>query len=262
MAAESEMRRSDPRRFKDAMVRQTHWAPPSRLSCLTCNHLGQSEWCVLAKDQLEEIDRVKTVRTYKEGEAIYTQGEACLGIHCVESGTVAMRLTDVQGNSKILRLAQAGQTVGYADFFAGKGYRSTAYCLRPTTVCHIPSQDLRDMLNRCPTLGLAFLAHGAEDLLHSDTTSMQQVTSTVRMRVSQLLLSLKDSHGISESDGAIALNLPMTWQEAAELIGARPETVSRAVQGLIADHVIQVAGHTVKIGDLDNLLDELEPQTA
>jgi CRP-like cAMP-binding protein len=109
-------------------------------------------------------------------------------------------------------------------------------------------------------LTLAFLARGAEDLLHADRMNMEQALYSVRQRLAHLLLSLKDTHGTGDTEGGISLVLPMTWHEAAELVGARPETVSRAVQALEQDGIIRVAGHRVTIPDLDPLMDELESE--
>jgi CRP-like cAMP-binding protein len=81
----------------------------------------------------------------------------------------------------------------------------------------------------------------------------------VRMRLAHMVLSFKDVHGSADDDGAISVTLPMSWQEAAELIGARPETVSRAAQSLEHDQILSVAGRVILIRDLDLLLDELEP---
>jgi len=210
-------------------------------------------------DQLQVIDKAKTIRSFRVGESIYNQGEACEGIFCIEAGNVAIRFNDESGSSKIVRMAGAGQTIGYADFFAGKAYRTSAYCLAPTTACHVAAGPLREVLGHNPSLGLAFLAHSAEDLQHADAMSVQQALYTVRMRLAHMVLSFKDAHGTARDDGEITVTLPMSWQEAAELIGARPETVSRAAQALELDKILSVSGRAIVIRDLDLLLDEVEP---
>src|SRR5579863_5849414 len=99
--------------------RLPQWTPPSRASCFSCGTVGMSEWCVLGKEQLQTIDTTKSTRHYSAGETIYRQGDDCRGIYCVEHGTVALRMLQEDGTSKILRIADAGNTVGYSDFFGG-----------------------------------------------------------------------------------------------------------------------------------------------
>jgi CRP-like cAMP-binding protein len=232
--------------------------PRPPLSCVGCKTCATVEWSVLDRAQLQIVNSAKITRRYAAGEAVYDQGSPCLGLHCIETGTLAIRQTDAEGNSKMLRAVAAGQTLGYADYFAGKTYRASAYCLTPATVCHIPDEALQQAIVASPALGLAFLSHCAEDLQSADLMGMQQALSPVRTRVARMLLRFKDLHGVSDDDGGITVSLPMTWQEAAELVGARAETVSRAVHALEQDDVIRIQGRKVFIQDLDLLLDEVE----
>jgi CRP-like cAMP-binding protein len=234
------------------------WARPRNVSCFTCRNKEGTEWCVLEPKQLEILDRAKITKTYREGESIYHQGDPCLGIYCVESGNVSVRMTNAQGGSKIVRFVHPGQTLGYSDFFAERGYRGDAVCLEPTTICFIPKEPLKAALHHNPNLGLAFLNHATLDLQEADSLSMNQALYPVRTQVAHLLLNLKDNFGTVGDDGVIEITLPMSWQDVSELIGARPETVSRAVHVLIDDGVIDATGRKVIIRDLDKLFDEIE----
>jgi len=236
----------------------TSWTRPRNVSCLTCKVKEGTEWCVLEGKQLALLDQAKIAKTYREGESIYRQGDPCMGIFCVESGNVSVRMVNAQGGSKIVRFVHAGQTLGYADFFAGRGYRGDAVCLETTTVCFIPTEPLNIALHHNPQLGLAFLNHSAVDMQEADSLSMNQALYPVRTQVAHLLLNLKDSYGTVADDGAIELALPMTWQDVSELLGARPETVSRAVHVLMDNGVIDGAGRKIVIRDLDTLLDEID----
>ncbi|HUJ76752.1 MAG TPA: Crp/Fnr family transcriptional regulator [bacterium] len=228
------------------------------VSCLTCRNRDRTEWCALASDELQHLDRHKAVRRYRSGELLYRQGDGCAGVYCVESGLVALRMTDVQGQSKILRLAHAGQTVGYTDFFAGPNFRADAECMEDTVACFVDGKTLHHALQANPALGLAFLNHASADLQRADEANVQQALLTVRVRLAHLLLSLKERYAHVDEHGAIVLALPMSWQDVAHLLGTRPETISRAVQSMAGEGVFSLEGHTLKIPDLDALLDEVE----
>lgn len=227
-------------------------------TCFACQNRDRTEWCVLAEDDLALIDRIKATRTYQPGQIIYTQGDPARGIFCIESGTVAIRKMDAEGGSKILRLAHAGQTLGYADYFGSKGYNGSAEALDTCTVCHVDSVSLRTLLDHNPGLGLRFLTHVAQDLKDAEDSSMQQALYTVRIRLAHLLLTLKDRYATVNDDGTLVLTLPMTRQDIAALLGARPETIYRTIQQMESDKVATFTGHNVIIPDLDVLLDEIE----
>ena len=77
-------------------------------------------------EELRRLNGATACNTYRTGQTVLYQGNPCLGIYCIMEGTVALRKTDVAGNSTILRLAKAGQTVGYRAFFARSPYQASA----------------------------------------------------------------------------------------------------------------------------------------
>ncbi|MCB1153632.1 winged helix-turn-helix domain-containing protein, partial [bacterium] len=62
-----------------------------------------------------------------------------------------------------------------------------------------------------------------------------------------------------DEDGNILIELPMSRQDIADMVGARPETIARTIRSLQDDGVATFKGREVMVPDLDALLDELEP---
>jgi len=73
-----------------------------------------------------------------------------------------------------------------------------------------------------------------------------------------VLATLKDQHGEGQQTGEIDIELPMSRRDLADLIGVRPETLSRLIRELETDGIAAFGFRTVRIPDLDLLLDELE----
>jgi CRP/FNR family transcriptional regulator len=205
------------------------------------------------------LDKAKITHTYEPGQVVYSQGDPCKGIYDIESGTVAIRRTDRDGNSILVRLAHAGQTLGYRDYFGGSEYTSSAEALRPTRVCHVERNAIGELLEHNPALGLRFLERIAGDLETAEESLLQRSTLPIRTRLAHLLLTLKFRYGIAQDDGSISIKLPMQRQDMAALLGTRPETLARAFQAMRNDGVLYSSGRTVVIQDLDDLLDEIEP---
>lgn len=237
--------------------------PPRRveieLNCFTCQNRDKGEWCTLNFDDLALLDQSKTTGIYEPGQIIFNQGDPCRGIYDIETGTVAIRRTDSEGNSILVRLAHAGQTLGYRDYFGGREYTSSAEALRKCTVCHIDSTALHELLEHNPSLGLRFLERIAEDLESVEESLLQRSTLPIRTRLAHLLLTLKFRYGDADNDGAIKIDLPMQRQDLAALLGTRPETLARAFKAMKMDGVLSSSGRMVTIPDLDSLLDEIEP---
>ena len=105
---------------------ERHATSTRAASCFHCDARGTSEWCPLEAEDLRLLNQAKVGNSYQPGQSVFYQGNPCLGIYCIESGTVAVRKTDPHGNSVIVRLAHSGETLGYRAFVAGAHYRAGA----------------------------------------------------------------------------------------------------------------------------------------
>ncbi|MBZ0271701.1 Crp/Fnr family transcriptional regulator [bacterium] len=228
------------------------------ISCFTCQGRARSEWCNLSDEDLAILDRHKMANTYKAGQIIFYQGNPCLGIYCVESGTIAIRKSDHQGNSALVRMAHGGQTLGYRAYFSGGPYTASAEALDSAHVCFIEKEGVSKLLARNPNLGLQFLSRMAEDLREAEDARLQFTVLSVRARIAHLLLTLKERYGSADDDGNIVIELPMGRRDIADMVGTRPETVARNIQSLHRDGVAFFHGREVIVPDLDALLDEIE----
>jgi len=231
-----------------------------RTCCETCVSRSRSEWCSLQGTPLQALSDAKIGNVYQPGQTIFYQGNPSLGIFCVESGTVAVRKNNEAGNSVIVRLAHAGDTLGYRSFFAGQEYRDSAEALEPSRICFIDKAAIRRLLDQNPALGQAFLRTMASDLERSEEARLHAVALPVRARLAHLLLVLKDRFGEINDDGDLLIRLPLSRQDMAAMIGTRPETIARAVRSLENEGIAHFEGRQCRVPDLDALLDAVEPE--
>lgn len=231
-------------------------------NCFACQSRTRSEWCELKDDDLALLNRAKTSNLYAPGQVIFYQGNPCLGIHCVEEGTVALRKTDGRGHSVISRLYHTGSTMGYLEYFAGDTYSGTAEALVPSRICFIDRAAVRRLLEHNPSLGFRFLRRLATDLRDAEQTKLDLVALPLRARLAHLLLVLKERFGEVDEQGILSIQLPISRQDIAALLGVRPESISRSIRQLEEDNVVRFHGRTVLVPDLDPLLDELEVDRA
>lgn len=230
------------------------------INCFTCQSRNKTEWCHLHGDDLRVLNQVKVCNIYKPGQIIFYQGNPCLGLYCIERGTVAIRKSDAAGNSVLVRLAHDGSTIGYRAYFGGGTYSGTAEALSECRICFIDRSAVRTMMDHNPAVGLSFLQHMATDLQDSEELRLQSSALPVRARVAHLLLVLKDKFGTAMDDGSLSIELPLSRQDIAAMIGTRPETISRVLKAMEEDEVAIFTGRTVEVADLDLLLDEIDNQ--
>ncbi|MBM4343691.1 MAG: Crp/Fnr family transcriptional regulator [Deltaproteobacteria bacterium] len=235
--------------------------PGRKVTCFGCQSRASSEWGALDGDDLACLNQVKICNVYQPGQTIFYQGNPCLGLYCVESGTVAIRKTDADGNSVIVRLACNGETLGYRAYFAGEPYRASADALQPSRVCFVDRNAVQLLLDRNPALGYGFLRHMAKDLEEAEQARLHAAALPVRARIAHLLLALRDRFSMpGQANGALALDLPLSRQDIAAMVGTRPETVARVVRALESDGVALFRGRRVEVPSLARLVEELQAE--
>ena len=232
--------------------------PATSVNCFTCQARGRTEWCVLTEEDLALVDQGKVCRWYLPGEVIYHEGDECHGVHCIESGLVGIRKMDAGGNEILLRLSQPGDTMGYRSFLAGNDHNNSAEALEQSVICFVGGTTVRSLLEHNATLGLRFLKHAARDLEDAEEKVLQSTTLSVRARFAHLLLVLKDRYGVTGEDGALDLELPLSRQDMAAMIGVRPETMSRTIRGFEEDNIAHLSGRRVHVARIEDLMRELE----
>jgi CRP/FNR family transcriptional regulator len=229
-------------------------------NCFACQAREQSEWCALADDDLDVLDRAKTCNIYEPGQVIFYEGNTCLGIHCVEDGTVTLRKSDSQGGSVVVGMLGAGHTLGYLAYFSGGPYNVTAESLTSCRVCFVDKAAVRQILQRNPAVGMAFLRRFAEDLQSSEEERVRALTLPLRARLAHILLVLKDRSAEVDDRGQITIELPLSRRDLAAMLGARPESLSRMIRDFHDAGIARFGTREVIVPDLDLLIDQIEDE--
>ncbi len=228
------------------------------VNCFTCQARGRTEWCVLTEEELALVNQGKVSRQYLRGDVIFHEGDECRGVHCIESGLVGIRKLDAAGKEVLLRLSHPGDTMCYRSFLAGNDHNNSAEALEQSVICSVSGATVRSLLNKNPSLGLRFLKHAARDLDDAEEMVLQSTTLPVRARFAHLLLVLKDRYGVTGEDGALVLELPLSRQDMAAMIGIRPETLSRIIRSFEEDDIAHFSGRRVHVARIEDLIRELD----
>ena len=229
---------------------------PISRNCADCPTRCSAEWGCLSEAELALIDRAKVSRHYGPGEIIYNQGDECAGIFCIESGLVGIRRLDENGNSTLLRLSSPGETVGYDSFLTSTLYSNGAEALMASDICFVDRTVVRGLLQKNPEVSLSFLDHSLHDLAEVEDRYMESVTSRAKTRLLHLLLVLYERFGMETEGGEYLIELPISRQDLAALIGTAPETMSRTIHRLQTERLAQFDGRTVRIFNIDTIHSE------
>ncbi len=228
------------------MLQKTH-----QTSCFDCLSSSSSEWGCLTKSSLCVIDRAKVSLTYSPGENVFNQGDEANGIYCIQSGLIGLRRLDQDGNSTLIRLIHPGETIGYRSFLKNMPHCNSAEILMPSVVCFVGRSAVRKLLETSPALALEFLSHSLRDLTQTEKRYMESVTWKAKTRLLHILFVLYEKFGTETQCGEHLIELPISRQDLADLIGTAPETMSRTIQRIEGEGLARFDGRTVRISNLN-----------
>lgn len=217
----------------------------------------RTAWASVSEEDRELLDRAKTCNVYDPGQVVFYEGNACLGIHCVESGTIKLRKEGPAGEDVVVGLAEPGDVLGYLSYFSDGGHTTTAEAVTPCRVCFVDRAAVKTLIHRSPALGLAFLKRISGDAERSEDARVRALSLPLRARAAHLLLVLKDRSATADEEGRLTIDLPLTRRDLAAMLGARPESLSRLIKAFESEGIARFGAREVVVPDLDVLLDEL-----
>lgn len=225
-------------------------APPD---CAACPWREGSMWAHLEDRDRQRLMEYRVETRFRAGQALFHESHPCHGLHCIADGLLALRKTDDAGNSVILRLAHAGETLGYPAFFGRMEYTATAEVLREARVCFFPARSVQEVLERNAGLRDGFLHLLAEELRGYGDARLRHATLTLARRLADLLFSLLPTCGEKLPGGGARLTLPISRKDLAAMLGVRPETVARALKHFGERGWAEFEGREVAVPDLGRL---------
>lgn len=222
------------------------------LHCIECKQRKNSIFCKTGESSLEEMDNHKSCDFYKKGETIFQQSQYAFGVYCMNSGKVKLVQTGEEGKEQIVRLAKEGDVLGYRALLSGDNYSVSAIAIEDASICFIPKETFLGVLDVEPTVSSQIMKRLADDLKRAQERITNFTQKTVRERVAETLLFLKEVFGL-EKDG-LTLNVTLSREEMASLMGTATETTIRLLSELKNDAIIEYHGKRIRILKLNELV--------
>ncbi len=212
--------------------------------CDGCGFHGQSIWQPVSGAALPLLNRGFDRLPIAAGQTLFKQGEENEGVYCISKGLIGLRSYQADGKSTLLRLAYPGEIIGFRSFLAAQPHHTEAQALIPSRVCMVPRHSVRQIMNRSPEVLDRLAARCIHEIDRSHAHIIAAATRSNKDRLSELLQKLMRIHG-RDSDGGRTMRLPLTRSDLADLLGIRPETLSRVVARLVSDGQFSIRGREV-----------------
>ncbi|HNQ67700.1 MAG TPA: Crp/Fnr family transcriptional regulator [Bacteroidales bacterium] len=218
--------------------------------CVQCNQDFKTIFHKLTPEQLEYLNNVKSCTVVKKGRILYEEGNRISGIFCINKGILKVYKTGVEGKEQIIKFAKPGEVIGYRSVINGEPACTSVKILEDAVLCHINSQDLYHLLKENAEFGIELLQIACKELGEANNYITDIAQKSVRERLAEILLHLKDEFGINE-EGLI--NISLTREELANIIGTATESVIRLLSEFKTEGLIELQGRKIKLIDLNKI---------
>lgn len=202
--------------------------------------------------ELEAAAKLVKERSYKKGVTIFHEGQPGMAFYVVKSGRVKVFKLAADGRELILGIFGDGALFGDVPVFDGGPYPAGAATLVDTQVYSINRDDFDRLVTDRPEIALKVIRVLGKRLRQAHGFVMDIAMKSAPQRLSSLLLKLAGEYGV-RTEGGLAIDIPLTRQEIAELMGVSRETAIRELSKFSRSGSIQLEGKRIIITDRKKL---------
>ncbi|MFO7152017.1 MAG: Crp/Fnr family transcriptional regulator [Bacillota bacterium] len=193
----------------------------------------------LTGEELEKVKKLVNTRECKKGTVIFFEGDPGDALYFVESGKVKVYKSDDEGREYILHIFGEGDVFAETVFLGGNTYPATAEAVEDSVVGFIKNEDLEELIRSNPDLSLKIIKIMASRLRDSQEKIKNLALKDTYDRTACLLHKISLESGRRTPRG-IEIELPVTRQELAALVGTSRETVTRILSQMKKEGIIDI----------------------
>jgi CRP/FNR family transcriptional regulator len=182
---------------------------------------------------LDLIEATASLRTVKNGELLFSEGQHATAFFILVSGQVKIYKISAAGNEHILHVHQAGDLLAEAAIFDREIYPAYCQALETSTLIRISRESFKQLLLHNPEIALKILSGYSRRLRQFVATIEGLALHDIKSRLAQFL----SAHCHLENSQYI-YQLTLSKKDLAFLLGTIPETLSRTLQFFKKENVL------------------------
>lgn len=221
--------------------------------------MGKCEQCIvrelsslkaLSKEELLQLSRHKNSLNVKKGDIIFSEGDIINGVYCIKEGTCKMVKMNSNGKDTILKLITKGSLLGQDSMLTDKKASLSAIAVEDMKICFIPKTEVLGFINENNRFSFEVTKDVCSQLDDANNIAVIHAQKTVKERLALVLIDLFQSNGADDNG---ILNLQLSREEIANMVGTATESCIRLLSELKKSGHIDLNGKKIRILDLNGL---------
>jgi CRP/FNR family transcriptional regulator len=188
----------------------------------------------MSREEMREIDLLDTIHHFNwitKNTLVQTPESTRDGLYFVKEGKLRLYKLNDSGKQLTLGILTRGNIFGELNTFSFGTRRVYIETMESSLLCTMSEPQFERLMINRPQLALKFLKALSERLKEREEQLEQLALHGLRNRVLHLLSTLNAKFGVTQ-DGYELIDLPLSHQEIANMLGASREAVSGVMSGL------------------------------
>ncbi|MDA8104276.1 MAG: Crp/Fnr family transcriptional regulator [Nitrospiraceae bacterium] len=200
----------------------------------------------LTNDELRQIGDKIAVKRFRKNDVIMYAEDTNEFMYVILAGKVKVIQTTEDGKEMILAIHREGDFFGEVSLIDNKTTPAMVLALEDSIIALVSKLDFSSLLYSQGKV-LDVLLKILCSRLRESWSKIQMLTFTnASQKIKMLFLLLSEEHGIKTGEGVI-LDIKLTHQDIANMIGISRETVTRIIDKWHKDGEIKMVGNKVRL---------------
>ena len=207
----------------------------------------------LADEEVRELMTVARRRIFRAGEIIFHREDPGQVLYVIKEGKVKICLISPDGQEMTLTILGKGEYFGEFALLDGLP-RSTDAIASERVECYtLQRTDFHNSIMKNPKIAIQAMEVLSKRLRNTNQMVEDLIFLDVYGRVAKKLLELADAHGAKAEDGGIRIEMRLTQQELASMVGASRESVNKVMGYFTEKNFISTDKHRITLHRIADL---------
>lgn len=210
----------------------------------------------LVPEEFETLRSISIERKFAKGEFLFQEGDTAKGILILKQGYVKVLKQSASGKNVAIRLVFPNEIMGEVAMFCNIPYPVSAEALVDTIAYEISKAKMLLFTKMYPDMVLKFLGVCASRLSEAYSTIDRLAHRNIEQRIASTLLRLANNganNGRKNNVREIIIDILLTRQDLAEMVGGTHESVCRVMANLKRKKIIKSMSRKIIVIDLVSL---------
>jgi CRP/FNR family transcriptional regulator, cyclic AMP receptor protein len=165
----------------------------------------------------------RSIRTYRKGEVIFSQGAPADAVFYIRSGKVKVTVVSAQGKEAVVALPGEDEFIGEGCLNGQRKRLATAIAMTEAKIMHLERDMMLQVLQDEPTFSKMFISHILSRNARVEEDLVDQLFNSTEKRLARTLLLLANFGKTGRPEPVIA---KISQETLAEMIGTTRSRVS------------------------------------